>query len=203
MIKKIALAVALIVIVLYSLNDSKPNLGPYAAKLNKFRSDKNQSFRQSPESPLPVAQKVLFDSLKYYPADLTFLVHADISRKDHPDTTIIQMSDKKAEKYLHWGLAKFNIDNQPQQLVLYLKANGTDSTLFIPFTDTSNGHETYGGGRYLDLPLPKSNATDVTLDFNRAYNPFCAYNSAYSCPVPPADNRLPIAIPAGEKSFHE
>ena len=86
---------------------------------------------------------------------------------------------------------------------IYLKADGRDSTLFIPFTDRTNGHETYGGGRYLDAPLPEANAPEITLDFNRAYNPYCAYNNAYSCPVPPAENRLQVAIPAGEKSFHD
>ena len=121
----------------------------------------------------------------------------------HPDTLLIQMSANRAEKFLHWGQAQFKIGNQPQQLGIYLKADGRDSTLFIPFTDRTNGHETYGGGRYLDAPLPEANAPEITLDFNRAYNPYCAYNNAYSCPVPPAENRLQVAIPAGEKSFHD
>ncbi|GAB3855428.1 DUF1684 domain-containing protein [Hymenobacter terrigena] len=203
MIKKIALAAAIIGIILYSLNDAKPNNSVYLAQLNKFRSEKNRAFRQSEESPIPAAQKAQFDSLKYYPGDLTFVPHADISRSENPDTTLIQMSDNKAEKYLNWGLVKFRINNAPQQLRVYLKANGQDSTLFIPFTDLTNGHETYGGGRYLDAPIPRLNETEIELDFNRAYNPYCAYNNEYSCPVPPAENRLQVAIPAGEKSFHE
>ncbi|MBF9143723.1 DUF1684 domain-containing protein [Hymenobacter properus] len=203
MIKKLALAAALIGIIWYSLNDAKPNNSAYLAQLNKFRRDKNLSFRQSEESPLPAAQKAAFDSLKYYPGDPTFVPHADIARNATPDTTLLQMSDNKAEKYLNWGVVKFSINNSPQQLRLYLKANGRDSTLFIPFTDLTNGHETYGGGRYLDAPLPLLNESEITLDFNRAYNPYCAYNNEYSCPVPPAENRLTVAIPAGEKSFHE
>ncbi|GAA4040683.1 DUF1684 domain-containing protein [Hymenobacter glaciei] len=203
MIKKIALAVAIIGIIYYSLSDSKPSASAYLAQLNKFRRDKNQSFRQSEESPLETAQKAQFDSLKYYPGDQAFIPHADISRNKNPDTTLLQTTDNKAEKYLKWGSVKFNIDNAPQQLQLYLKANGRDSTLFIPFTDLTNGHETYGGGRYLDAPIPKLNESEVQLDFNRAYNPYCAYNNAYSCPVPPADNRLKVTIAAGEKSFHD
>ncbi|GAB2861599.1 DUF1684 domain-containing protein [Hymenobacter ruber] len=203
MIKKIALAAAIIGIILYSLNDAKPNNSAYLAQLNKFRSEKNRSFRQSAESPIAAAQKPQFDSLKYYPGDLVFVPHADIARTENPDTTLIQMSDNKAEKYLNWGVVKFNINNAPQQLRVYLKANGRDSTLFIPFTDLTNGHETYGGGRYLDAPIPRLNETEIELDFNRAYNPYCAYNNEYSCPVPPAENRLQVAIPAGEKSFHE
>ncbi|MFC7670295.1 DUF1684 domain-containing protein [Hymenobacter humi] len=171
--------------------------------MNKSRSDKNRSFRQSDKSPLSAEQKAQFDSLKYYPAQLAFVIDATISHNANPDTTLIQMSDNRAEKYLNWGSAKFEIDNKPQQLGIYLKATGKDSTLFIPFTDLTNGHATYGGGRYLDAPLPNPNVTEIELDFNQAYNPYCAYNNEYSCPVPPAANRLQVAIPAGEKSFHE
>lgn len=203
MIKKIALAVAVLGIILYSLNSTSSNASAYTAQLRKARSDKNRSFRQSKESPLTTKQKAQFDSLKYYPAQLSFVVNAAISRNSAPDTLRIQMSDNRTEKYVNWGLAKFEIDKKPQQLSIYLKANGTDSTLFIPFTDLTNGHETYGGGRYLDAIRPKSNVSEIKLDFNQAYNPYCAYNNEYSCPVPPADNRLQVAIPAGEKSFHD
>ncbi|MCC3151607.1 DUF1684 domain-containing protein [Hymenobacter sp. BT770] len=203
MIKKIGLAAAIIGIILYSLNATKPDASAYSAKLNKSRSEKNRSFRQSDSSPLSAEQKAQFDSLKYYPAQLSFVIPATVSRNATPDTTLIQMSDNRAEKYLNWGTAKFEIDNKPQQLGIYLKATGQDSTLFIPFTDLTNGHETYGGGRYLDAAKPKLDATEIELDFNQAYNPYCAYNNEYSCPVPPAANRLQVAIPAGEKSFHE
>ncbi|WP_071885998.1 DUF1684 domain-containing protein [Hymenobacter sedentarius] len=203
MIKKIGLAAAIIGIILYSLNATKPDASAYSAKLNKSRSEKNRSFRQSDSSPLSAEQKAQFDSLKYYPAQLAFVIPATISLNTNPDTTLIQMSDNRAEKYLNWGIAKFQIDNKPQQLGIYLKATGKDSTLFIPFTDPTNGHETYGGGRYLDAAKPKLDATEIELDFNQAYNPYCAYNNEYSCPVPPAANRLQVAIPAGEKSFHE
>lgn len=203
MLKKIALAVAIIGIIFYSLNDTKPSASAYLSQLNKFRRDKNQTFRQGENSPLETTQKAQFDSLKYYPGDPALLPHADVSRNEKPDTVLLQTTDNKAEKYLNWGLVKFSINDTPQQLRLYLKANGRDSTLFIPFTDLTNGHDTYGGGRYLDAPIPKLNESEIALDFNRAYNPFCAYNNAYSCPVPPAENRLQVAIAAGEKSFHE
>ncbi|HEX8656780.1 MAG TPA: DUF1684 domain-containing protein [Hymenobacter sp.] len=203
MIKKVAIAAALIGIIIYCLNGTRADSSAYVAQLRKARSDKNRAFRQSEDSPLTPAQKAVFDSLKYYPADLAFVPHADVTRNDTPDTTLLQTSDNKAEKYLNWGLVKFTLNNSPQQLRLYLKADGRDSTLFIPFTDLTNGHETYGGGRYLDAPVPALNAAEIELDFNQAYNPYCAYNNEYSCPVPPAENRLQVAITAGEKSFHE
>ncbi|GAC1594870.1 MAG: DUF1684 domain-containing protein [Hymenobacter sp.] len=188
---------------MYSLKGTRPDASAYAAQLNKARGEKNRSFRQGSNSPLSAAQKAHFDSLKYYPADLAYVIDAAVSRNANPDTMLIQMSDNRAEKYINWGKATFNIHNKPQQAGLYLKATGKDSTLFIPFTDDTNGHETYGGGRYLDVPLPAPGTTEIKLDFNQAYNPYCAYNNEYSCPVPPAENRLPVAIPAGEKSFHE
>ena len=203
MIKKTAIALALLAIIVYSINDLRPDAGAYSAQLNTARRDKNRSFRQSEASPLSAEQKAAFDSLKYYPAELGFVITAAISRNAIPDTVLIQMSDNRTEKYLNWGQAKFEIDEKPQQLRLYLKASGTDSTLFIPFTDLTNGRETYGGGRYLDAAKPKANETELKLDFNTAYNPYCAYNNEYSCPVPPTENRLQIAIPAGEEAFHD
>lgn len=203
MIKKLALAAAIIGIISYSLSGSKPSASAYFAALNKFRRDKNQSFRQAEESPLAAAQKASFDSLKYYPGDPNFEITATISRIEKPDTTLVQMSDNKTEQYLRWGTARFTLDKAPHQLLLLLKANGRDSTLFVPFTDLTNGHDSYGGGRYLDVPLPQRDESEIKLDFNRAYNPYCAYNNEYSCPVPPTENRLGVAIPAGEKSFHD
>ncbi|MBF9236979.1 DUF1684 domain-containing protein [Hymenobacter sp. BT683] len=203
MIKKIAIALAVIGIIFYSLNDTKLDISTFSAQINKARKEKNKSFRQSENSPLATAEKASFDSLKYYPANLEFVINAAISRNEKPDTVTMQMSDNRTEKYLNWGKAKFDIEKKPQQLTIYLKASGKDSTLFIPFTDLTNGSETYGGGRYLDAPVPKLNVGELKLDFNSAYNPFCAYNNEYSCPVPPADNRLQVAIPAGEKSYHE
>ena len=194
---------ALLGIIFYCLNAAQPDFSAYAAELNKARAEKNRAFRQSPDSPLSAAQKTQLDSLKYYPAQPELAVTAAISRNALPDTVLLPMSDNRAEKYLRWGQAQFKVDDKPLALRLYLKATGTDSTLFVPFTDLTNGRDTYGGGRYLDVPVPKRDAETVELDFNRAYSPYCAYNNAYSCPVPPADNRLTVPIPAGEKAFHD
>lgn len=203
MIKKIALAVALIGIILYGLNGTRPDADAFAAQLRRTRGEKNRAFRTSPTSPLPAAQRAQFDSLNYYPANLAFEVTATVERHAETDTVVMQMSGNRTEKYLHWGEVAFTVDGQPQRLGAYLKASGVDSTLFIPFTDLTNGRGSYGGGRYLDAPIPKVNEPQIKLDFNRAYNPYCAYDNEFSCPVPPADNRLQVAIAAGEKSFHD
>ena len=203
MIKKVALAAAIIGIIYYCLREAAPSSAAYLAQLHKSRTAKNQSFRQSPDSPLTAAQRAQFDSLKYYPGDVDYTVTAQVTRNARPDTVRLQMSDNRTEKYLRWGLARFALHDTTQQLTLYAKATGADSTLFVPFTDRTNGHATYGGGRYFDVALPRLDAAEITLDFNTAYNPYCAYNNEYSCPVPPAENRLTVAVPAGEKSFHD
>lgn len=203
MIKKGLIAVALLGIVIYFINAALPSSAAYLAEINTLRRAKNNSFRNSPESPVSAAQRSQFDSLKYYAAVVDFKIAATISRNPQPDTVLIQTSDNQTGKYLRWGHAKFEIAQKPQQLTLFYHVGSADSTLFIPFTDLSNGRETYGGGRYLDVARPAVDVNEIELDFNRAYNPYCAYNDEYSCPVPPAENRLPVAIPAGEKSFHD
>jgi uncharacterized protein (DUF1684 family) len=201
-LKKLLIAAALLGIIIYAISEATPGSAAYFAQLQKDRRAKNTGFRNSPDSPLTVSQRPQFDSLKYYAPDPQWVVAASLSRNARPDTVLLPMSDNKEEQYLRWGQAHFTL-NGKQQLTLFRKASGTDSTLFVPFTDLSNGHGSYGGGRYLDLPIPTVDAETVELDFNRAYNPYCAYNDDYSCPVPPAENRLRIAIPAGEQSFHD
>jgi uncharacterized protein (DUF1684 family) len=109
-------------------------------------------------------------------------------------------------EYRKYGEVHFVLQGQQLRLNVYQSLDlvhtpGYEDYLFIPFTDLTNGHETYGGGRYLDFRIPK--AASVWLDFNRAYNPYCAYTSGkYSCPVPPPENRLPVAVRAGVRSDH-
>ena len=110
--------------------------------------------------------------------------------------------------YRKYGELRFVLNGQALHLSVYqstdlLKRPGFEDYLFVPFTDLTNGHGSYGGGRYLDLRIPPAGSPGgLTLDFNRAYNPSCAYNHGYSCPVPPAENRLAATIPAGVRSDH-
>lgn len=209
MIKKIAIAAAILGIVFYSIDSSLQSESEvYVRNLRQFRRDKNRAFRLSPESPLTAAQKEQFDSLRYYSlGDYWGVTTGEVERIPRPDTVELAMSDNSTEKYLRFGIVKFTeadpVPGQYLKLTLYKKASGNDSTLFVPFTDLTNGHETYGGGRYLDVPMPASDADQVKLDFNRAYNPYCAYNNAFSCPMPPPENRLKVHISAGEKAFHD
>ncbi|QNH61633.1 DUF1684 domain-containing protein [Hymenobacter sediminicola] len=200
---KLLIGLGLLLVFGYFLQDIVFNNDQYLARLRKARQDKNDSFRRVQGSPLSQEQRNTFDSLKYYAPDNAYRFEAQLEAFPQRDTVEVPLTDGKAEKYLRWGRASFILNKQEYKLTLFLKANGQDSTLFVPFTDRTNGHGSYGGGRYLDAALPASGDTELVLDFNTAYNPYCAYNDGFACPVPPQDNRLPVEIKAGEKEFHE
>lgn len=185
----------------FSVLDIAQGPDPYFAKIQQSRKAKNRAFRQGNESPLTAAQRPQFDSLKYFAPDKKYVVTAKYGPLARLSPVAMQMSNRRTEPYTPWGRATFELDGQRQQLTLFRKAN--DSTLFVPFADRSNGRATYGGGRYLDAAVPAAGATSIVLDFNQVYNPYCAYNNEYSCPVPPAENHLAVAVPAGEKAFHD
>lgn len=197
------IGLGLLVIFGYFFQDLVFGSDQYAASLQKARQEKNDSFRRLDGSPLSEAQRQTFDSLKFYAPDKAYRFEAQLETFAQRDTVPMALTTGQSEKYLRWGRASFILNKQEYKLTLFLKADGKDTTLFIPFTDRTNGFATYGGGRYLDAALPAAEDTEVVLDFNAAYNPYCAYNDAFACPVPPQENRLAPEIKAGEKAFHE
>ena len=211
MLKKTVLIAAVLAIVGYCLWPEARPRPPYnRARLAQERRQKDAAFRADAASPLPVAERAAFAGLRYFAPDSNALVVAPLERFARPETLQLALSQGPPEAYLRWGRARFAYptapgaaDAAPQQLTLFKRLRDPDSTLFVPFADGSNGRGSYGGGRYLDVPLPAPAAAEIALDFNRAYNPFCAYNPDYRCPVPPPENRLPVVISAGEKAFHD
>ncbi|MBO0357575.1 DUF1684 domain-containing protein [Hymenobacter sp. BT186] len=200
---KLLIGLGLLVVFGYFLSDLVFNDDQYAARLRKARRDKSDSFRRVQGSPLSETQRNAFDSLRYYAPDKAYRFEAQLEAVSQPDTIDLPLTTGKADKYLRWGRATFILNKQEYKLTLFQKADGKDSTLFVPFTDRTNGFVTYGGGRYLDVAKPAPGDTEVLLDFNEAYNPFCAYNDGFACPVPPQDNRLAVEIKAGEQAFHD
>jgi uncharacterized protein (DUF1684 family) len=183
-----------------------PSLAPnpaYAAQVRKARQQKDQAFRTDEGSPLDSAGRTAFQGLRYYQPAETYRVVARLTRAAVPTPEPLALtSGDKPDAYVRYGTAEFELGGQPQKLLLLQKQGlAANGELFVPFTDPSNGQQTYAAGRYLDLPLPAPTATEVTLDFNAAYNPFCAYNHHYSCPKPPADNRLSVPVLAGEQAY--
>ena len=172
-----------------------------------FQQALNKEFRDPKESPLSPAERGVFQTLPFYPTDYKYYVSAALVRDSISQPFAMQTSTGRQPLYRKFGELRFVLNGQALKLSVYqsqelLTRPGLEDYLFVPFTDLTNGRGSYGGGRYLDLRLPPAGATTMQLDFNHAYNPSCAYNSGYSCPVPPAENRLPVAIPAGVQSSH-
>lgn len=164
-------------------------------ELQKFREQKDHFFATHPQSPLTHDQRHHFNGLKYFPEndDLRFLVELEEFNEKEPIQ--MQTSTGDVQSYLRYGKFSFTVDGKAAELTVYYDSNG----FFLPFVDSLAGEETYPAGRYLE-PEIQSNGK-LLVDFNLAYNPYCAYNELYSCPLPPAENRLDIPIRAGEKIF--
>lgn len=175
----------------------------YQKIVQKWRRDKNLFFKQTNNSPLLKSQKANFDSLSYYSINEKFVTKAQLLPCS--DTGLVQLvtTDGKVASFRCYGVAKFVLNEQYFQLLVFQSLQTQDKNrLFIPFSDATNGETTYIGGRYLDVNLSE-NSNEILLDFNLAYNPFCAYNEDYSCPMPPQENILATRIEAGEKIEEE
>ncbi|MEO5940508.1 MAG: DUF1684 domain-containing protein, partial [Candidatus Limnocylindrales bacterium] len=173
----------------------------YAAAIAGFRAEKDAFFKSAPGSPIPNDERDTFSGLPYYPVDedlvfesLTPVPYAG----DEPTTFQIPTSDGKLRPARRAGTFSLDFAGGAQRLTAYeLEGAHRDGRLFLPFLDATSGSETYGAGRYLDLE-PDEDGT-YAIDFNQAYHPSCVYAAHFSCPITPAENRLPIRIEAGER----
>jgi len=166
------------------------------------RQDKDRFFKTSQNSPLLNEQQWQFKALEYYPVDIAYRVAAKYQRLDQPKEFRIQTSTGHERIYLTVGRLDCTVSGQAITFFAY-QEKGQDpkaeSVLFVPFMDRTNGRETYPAGRYLEVGTPVGDS--VVLDFNMAYNPYCAYNYNFSCPIPPPENHINLEIKAGEKLF--
>jgi hypothetical protein len=160
----------------------------------EFRAEKDAFFRTHPQSPLRSEDRRTFTGLRYFEVDLGLRFELEVELFAEREVVELATSDGDVRAYQRYGRLTFDVGGQPAALALYASAHG----FFLPFVDALAGTETYSAGRYLD-PEPLGGRRFL-IDFNRAYNPYCAYNNAYSCPIPPAENRLKVAIRAGEKA---
>ena len=186
---------------------ARPTPAAQAQLVAAFQQKINQEFSDPAESPLPAAERAAFKSLPFYPVAYQYCVVAKLVRDSTALPFGMPTSANQLATYRKYGELRFELNGKPQRLTVYqslalLQKPGFADYLFLPFTDLTNGHGSYGGGRYLDLRIPPAGTTLITLDFNCAYNPSCAYSHGYACPIPPAENRLAIAIPAGVQSDH-
>lgn len=172
----------------------------------EFQDTLNKEYGNREKSPLTDEDFKVFKGLDFYPINEKFIVEAKFTRTPNEKVFKMKTSTSRAPEYVKYGELLFTIDGKDFKLNLYqnielIKKAGFEDYLFLPFSDLTCGMESYIGGRYIDMRIPKGDT--MTIDFNKAYNPYCAYNYKYSCPIVPLENNLDIAILAGVKKFHE
>ena len=171
-------------------------MGTAGQELKSFRAEKDHLFSHDPDSPLTPDARGTFNGLIYFDENPSLKITATIDRNIEEGDVPMATSTGEEQLYRRYGVVRFKVDGEAAQLTLYASDDADD--LFVPFRDTTSGHETYGAGRYLEV---HAHGDDVAIDFNYAYNPNCAYDPAWSCPVPPVENWLKVPIRAGEKAF--
>jgi len=160
--------------------------------LLEFRQEKDEFFAGSHESPLSHADQPNFAGLAYFEPNPELVFRLEVEPSDGAEIRV-ETSDGQERLYTRKGTVSFEIDGNDVRLALYSTGH---PGFFLPFRDSTSGKETYGAGRYLDID-PHDDGT-ITLDFNMAYNPYCVYSDAYSCPLPPVENWLQVPVKAGE-----
>lgn len=163
----------------------------------RWKEEKNEALKSGKESP--IINKKAFLGLSYYTYNPAYAITFQLKKADKIEPIDLQMTDGTIEKIAFFGDIEANIGGQAIKLKLYQHENGE---LFLPFKDKTAPQETYGGGRYVDIPISSLHESSILVNFNYAYNPFCAYNESFACPVPPKENQLTLRIEAGEKLFH-
>ncbi|MEJ7557432.1 MAG: DUF1684 domain-containing protein [Pedobacter sp.] len=175
----------------------------YKAGLEKHREEYRQAFLSEKGSPLKQQDLI---NLSFYEPDSTYLVHAKVEILTGEEPFLMPTYSGNAQPYIRYAKLKFSLKGNPQELTLYRsirlsKLSEFKDHLFLPFTDSTNSKESYSGGRYIDLSNKEIEGEVIKVDFNKAYNPYCAYSDGYQCPKPPAENAIREHINAGEKAF--
>jgi uncharacterized protein len=193
---------AILVTVIYSVT-SGPDEVDYINSILKERKEKDDFLRNSDSSPFGAARST-FTGLKYFDPNPAYRVVAKLQPVESKQVLVISTSSGESNRYLPYAWAEFEINDIPCRLLILevMDSGPSRGTLFLAFADQTSAKETYGAGRYLELKKI-GGASSVTLDFNRAYNPYCAYAENFSCPFPPPENILHAPIEAGEKSYHQ
>lgn len=190
-------------IILIILIQSSAFAQSYKEQIAKHREEYKADFIKETRSPL---REVDFKDLHFYDADSTFNVIGKVKVLKNEKIFKMPTYDGTSKEFIRFAKVSFKIDGKDLELTLYrnisLMANAAyKDLLFLPFTDLTNNKTTYGGGRYIDLDLKNINKNKLAIDFNKAYNPYCAYSDGYRCPIPPEENDLDVSITAGEKKY--
>ena len=192
-----------ILLIVFVLLGSPVFAQSFKTEIEKHREDYRQAFLNETRSPLKQQDLI---NLSFYEPDSNYVVTATIKMLTDEQPFLMPTHSGKPQQYIRYAHVKFNLNGKPQQMTIYKSialaqlANFKDY-LFLPFTDATNGKETYSGGRYIDLNAKDINTDVIKIDFNKAYNPYCAYSDGYQCPKPPSENTIKQDVNAGEKAF--
>lgn len=192
-------------ILIFSIQLSFSQLS-FKKDIKAFQIEMNTEYADSVESPLLKEDLVVFKSLDFYPAKKKYRVEAKFTRTKEAVPFKMKTTTDRAPEYVKYGDVEFEMDGKKIKVGIYqsLRLKKTEEYkdyLALPFRDLTSGKTSYGGGRYVDLSIPEGNT--IIIDFNKAYNPYCAYNHKYSCVVPPLENFIDVEIRAGVMKFAE
>lgn len=195
-----------ILLSLFAINFTFAQKSDLIESAKEFQKELNHKFADPDESPLDEKDLKDFQGLEFFEIDTTYIVKADFVRTPAEPPFPMKTSTDRLPVYVKYGELYFKLKGKDFKLNVYqnqelVRDPDYFDYLFLPFTDLTNGRSTYGGGRYIDLRIPE--ASEVVLDFNKAYNPYCAYSGKYSCPIPPRENELKTEVFAGIKSFNK
>ncbi len=193
----ILLAAIIIVILFYSFSGGESR-EEYIARIDTVRAEKDVFFKYNSESPF-ANNTDSFKGLNYYQPDSDYKVNARLTLSDKKEVITLGTNDSLTKAYKNFGIAEFELGGKTNHLLILEMYEPLDGKLFLAFADQTSAEDTYGAGRYLDVEYSGDNF--IILDFNLAYNPYCAYAEGFSCPFPPPDNLLETPIKAGEKIY--
>jgi len=178
------------------------NVTEWQQRLEGDREQKDEFFALHPQSPIPPESQPDFEGLDYFPPDPAYRFELPIHHHDNTEVVTVEDTSGNMRQMVRWGEFRFTLEGNQWKLQAY-RTDPSEQRLFIPFRDATSGRETYGAGRYLDLEADQHLTSDGNwiVDFNRAYNPWCAYSENYVCPFVLPENWLEVPIPAGEKSY--
>lgn len=170
----------------------------------EWQKKQNADFKDATKSPLKDKDRKTFKGLDFYKFDSTYVVKAKLTRTPDAKPFKMKTTTERRPDYVQYGVVTFTLKGQEYQLNIYqnlglLDTEGYEDYLFLPFLDDTNGNGSYAGGRYTEARIPEGDT--IIIDFNTAYNPYCAYNEKYSCPIVPRENYLATEIKAGVKAF--
>ena len=185
-------------------NNTEEHVSGALEDIMQFQKKMNMEFKDPEISPLPDRYRKDFTTLDFFEPDTTYRIMAKFTRTPEALPFMMPTTTERQTEEVVFGIITFSLHGRTHKLEVYqnqelMQQDKYRDYLFLPFADLTNGEETYGGGRYIDLTIPKGDT--ILLDFNKAYNPYCAYNPKYSCPLVPKQNRLDIPIAAGVKAF--